>query len=107
MGLWKNLSPISRIYYIKSPRLTRISLTAVFSASQKTALSGDFLYYTVQNEICMVLNKTLLKQQINLQEEIVKLNIDQEYIEKIAREKFMMVKPGEKVFRVIESKQMK
>ena len=51
--------------------------------------------------------QTLLTQQINLQEEIVKLNIDQEYIEKIAREKFMMVKPGEKVFRVIESKQMK
>ena len=51
--------------------------------------------------------QTLLTQQINLQEEIVKLNIDQDYIEKIAREKFMMVKPGEKVFRVIESKQMK
>ena len=51
--------------------------------------------------------QTLLTQQINLQEEIVKLNTDQDYIEKIAREKFMMVKPGEKVFRVIESKQMK
>jgi len=51
--------------------------------------------------------QTLLTQQINLQEEIVKLNMDQDYIEKIAREKFMMVKPGEKVFRVIESKQMK
>lgn len=49
----------------------------------------------------------LLTQQINLQEEIVKLNVDQDYIEKIAREKFMMVKPGEKVFRVIESKQLK
>tara|TARA_Y100001960_G_C14737481_1_gene861136 strand:+ start:1600 stop:1917 length:318 start_codon:yes stop_codon:yes gene_type:complete len=51
--------------------------------------------------------QTLLTQQINLQKEIVKLNIDQDYIEKIAREKFMMVKPGEKVFRVIESKQMR
>ena len=51
--------------------------------------------------------QTLLTQQINLQDEIVKLNIDQDYIEKIAREKFMMVKPGEKVFRVIESKTMK
>ena len=51
--------------------------------------------------------QTLLTQQIKLQEEIVKLNMDQDYIEKIAREKFMMVKPGEKVFRVIESKQMK
>ena len=57
---------------------------------------------SLQSEI-----QTLLNQQLNLQEEIVKLNIDQDYIEKIAREKFMMVKPGEKVFRVIESKQMK
>ena len=48
--------------------------------------------------------QTLLTQQINLQEEIVKLNVDQDYIEKIAREKFMMVKPGEKVFRVRDSK---
>ena len=31
------------------------------------------------------------------------LNIT-DYIEKIARERFMMVKPGEKVFRVIEFK---
>ena len=27
-------------------------------------------------------------------------------VEKIAREKFMLVKPGEKVFKVIESKMM-
>ena len=48
----------------------------------------------------------LLAQQIKLQVEITKLNVDQEYIEKIARERFMLVKPGEKVFKVIESKSM-
>ena len=36
--------------------------------------------------------------------EINKLQTDSLYIEKIAREKFMMVRPGEKVFRVRESK---
>tara|TARA_B100000959_G_C14506033_1_gene429251 strand:+ start:29 stop:352 length:324 start_codon:yes stop_codon:yes gene_type:complete len=46
----------------------------------------------------------LLSQQIFLQEEINRLKYDTSYIEKIAREKFMMVKPGEKVYRVIESK---
>ena len=46
----------------------------------------------------------LLSQQILLQEEIHKLSNDTDYIEKIARERFMMVKPGEKVFRVIEFK---
>ena len=48
----------------------------------------------------------LLTQQIKLKDEIERLNVDQEYIEKIAREKFMLVKPGEKVFKVVESKTM-
>ena len=48
----------------------------------------------------------LLTQQVKLQSEITKLNVDQDYIEKMAREKFMLVKPGEKVFRVKESKMM-
>ena len=55
----------------------------------------------LQNEV-----EQLLAQQIKLQTEITKLNVDQEYIEKIARERFMLVKPGEKVFKVIESKTM-
>ena len=46
----------------------------------------------------------LYQQQIALQEEINKLTYDTNYVENIAREKFLMVKPGEKVFRVIESK---
>ena len=50
--------------------------------------------------------ETLLHQQISIQEEIHKLKYDTSYIENIAREKFMMVKPGEKVFRVIESKKI-
>lgn len=48
--------------------------------------------------------KDLYQQQIALQEEMNKLAYDTSYVEKIAREKFLMVKPGEKVFRVIESK---
>ena len=46
----------------------------------------------------------IMAQQISLQQEINKLTNDTIYLEKIAREKFMMVKPGEKIFRVIESK---
>ena len=48
----------------------------------------------------------LLSQQIGLNDEIHKLTYDTLYIEKIAREKYLMVRPGEKVFRVIESKQV-
>lgn len=48
--------------------------------------------------------KQLLNQQIKLQNEIIKIESNTEYLEKIAREKFMMVKPGEKVFKVINIK---
>ena len=42
-----------------------------------------------------------LRQQIAaLEKEVEKLEFDEKYIEKIAREKFRMVKPGEKVFKV-------
>ena len=46
----------------------------------------------------------LQKQQIKLNTEIHNLQTNIDYIEKIAREKFMMAKPGEKIFRVIEYK---
>ena len=49
----------------------------------------------------------LLNQQIQLKEEIFKLETDEEYLEAIARERFLMVKEGEKVFRVIDTKQIK
>ena len=46
----------------------------------------------------------LTKQQINLNNDISNLKTNIEYIEQIAREKFMMAKPGEKIFRVVEYK---
>ena len=48
----------------------------------------------------------LTVQQINLNDEITNLKTNSAYIEKIAREKFMMAKPGEKVFKVIQYKQV-
>ncbi len=56
-----------------------------------------------KNQLNLKINK-LYEQQVALQQEINHLSSDTEYIEKIAREKFLMVKPGEKVFRVIEHK---
>ena len=46
----------------------------------------------------------LMVQQDNLRKEIKKLQTDEEYIKHIAREKFMMVLPGEKVYRVQDEK---
>ena len=51
----------------------------------------------IQNEINQLRNQIAL-----LEKEEEKLKFDEKYIEKIAREKFKMVKPGERVFKVIE-----
>ena len=43
----------------------------------------------------------LRKEREERKEEKNKVENDLEYIEKIAREKYKMVKPGEKVFKVV------
>ena len=49
----------------------------------------------IQNEINNLRNKIVI-----LEKEEEKLKFDEKYIEKIAREKFKMVKPGERVFKI-------
>ena len=49
----------------------------------------------IQNEINDLRNRIAM-----LEKEEEKLKFDEKYIEKIAREKFKMVKPGERVFKV-------
>ena len=51
----------------------------------------------IQNEINNLRNQIAI-----IEKEEEKLKFDEKYIEKIAREKFKMVKPGERVFEVIE-----
>ena len=51
----------------------------------------------IQNEI-----NRLRSQIAMLEKEEERLKFDEKYIEKIAREKFKMVKPGERVFKVLE-----
>ena len=55
--------------------------------------------YNLQNDIYI-----LTEQQQKLNSDISELQNNPEYLEKIAREKFMMAKPGEKIFRVIQYK---
>ncbi len=49
----------------------------------------------------------LIQRESHLTEEIAKIKSDDTYLEKIAREKFQMVKPGEKVFRVVDNRKIK
>ena len=59
-----------------------------------------------RNQIQAEINQ-LIKEEAELTNELDRLTNDKEYIKKIAREKFHMVKPGEKVFRVIDRKKTK
>ncbi len=47
---------------------------------------------------------SLYAQQEQLREDNLRLEIDLEYIEQIAREKYMMVKDNEKVYRIRHNK---
>ena len=49
----------------------------------------------IQNEIDFHISK-----ELDLTDELNRLTNDSEYIKKIAKERFQMVKPGEKIFRV-------
>ena len=48
--------------------------------------------------------EVLLNQQTTLREDINKLQTDEEYIKKIAREEFYMAAPGEIIYRVKRDK---
>ena len=49
----------------------------------------------------------LILEEEDLTIELDRLENDDEYIKKIARERFHMVKPGEKVFRVLDRRKVK
>ena len=49
----------------------------------------------------------LIREEAVLTNELDRLINDKEYIKKIAQEKFYMVKPGEKIFRVIDRRKIK
>jgi len=49
----------------------------------------------------------LIQEEVELTSELDRLTNDKEHIKKIAQEKFHMVKPGEKVFRVIDRRKIK
>ena len=53
----------------------------------------------IQNQINYLRNQIAM-----LEKEEEKLKFDEKYIEKIAREKFKMVKPAERVFKVTDGK---
>ena len=62
--------------------------------------------YKKRNQTQVEINQ-LIEKETELSGEIDRLINDKEYIKKIAQEKFHMVKPGEKIFRVIDRRKIK
>ena len=66
---------------------------------------GLLKLYNIKNERKIIQKKIaqLREEKEILKNEKSKIENDLEYIEKIAREKYKMVKPGEKIFKVIDN----
>ena len=66
---------------------------------------GVLKLYKIKNERKIIQKKiTQLREEKEiLKNEKSKIENDLDYIEKIAREKYKMVKPGEKIFKVIDN----
>ena len=66
---------------------------------------GLLKLYKIKKERQIVQKKiTLLREEREkLKIEKIKIENDLSYIEKIAREKYKMVKPGEKIFKVVDN----
>ena len=66
---------------------------------------GLLKLYKIKNERKLIQKKiaSLREEREKLKTEKIKIENDLSYIEKIAREKYKMVKPGEKIFKVIDN----
>ena len=66
---------------------------------------GLLKLYKIKNERQKIQNKiaSLRLEREELKDEKIKIENDLDYIEKIAREKYKMVRPGEKIFKVIDN----
>ena len=89
----------------KLPQLTSVLLIAVLSGCIVLLFFSDRGLVSLwelkkeKSDIQQEIN-SLRKEIANLKRESEKLEFDQDYIEKIAREKLKMAKPGEKVFKI-------
>ena len=66
---------------------------------------GLLKLYKIKNERQLIQKKiaSLREEREKLKTEKIKIENDLSYIEKIAREKYKMVKPGEKIFKVVDN----
>ena len=97
----KSIFPSQRQLYKGIVFLIFFSFTIVFIFGDH----GLMKLYKIKNERKIIQKKIaqLREDKEILKNEKSKIENDLDYIEKIAREKYKMVKPGEKIFKVIDN----
>ena len=97
----KSILPPQRHFYKGIVFLIFFSFAIVFIFGDH----GLLKLYNIKNERKIIQKKIaqLREEKEILKNEKSKIENDLDYIEKIAREKYKMVKPGEKIFKVIDN----
>ena len=83
-----------------------IILGGLFLISNDMGIIRWYQLHKERNQIQAEID-LLIHKEVELSNELDRLTNDKEYIKKIAQEKFYMVKPGEKIFRVIDRRKIK
>ena len=83
-----------------------IILGGLFLISNDMGIIRWYQLHKERNQIQAEID-LLIHKEVELSNELDRLTNDKEYIKKIAQEKFHMIKPGEKVFRVIDKRKTK
>ena len=97
----KSISILQKKIFKGIVLLISFSLTIIFIFGDH----GILKLYRIKNERKIIqkeISELRIQKEI-LKDEKVKLESDLNYIEKIAREKYKMVKPGEKIFKVLNN----
>ena len=83
----------------------KVWLTTILAKYDPNQGSKAFSYFSVitKNWFIHQVKKTAKRASREVEYEKVKIESDLNYIEKIAREKYKMVKPGEKIFKVLNN----
>ena len=78
----------------------------LFLVSNDLGIARWYQLHRERNQVKTEIEQ-LIQEEAELTNELDRLINDKEYIKKIAQEKFYMVKPGEKIFRVIDRRKIK
>ena len=110
---WENIVGVLKKFYRKKTIFQNriLIFPLIFIVGGLFLISNDMgimKWYQIRKERNRIQAEIdqFIQQEAEFTDELNRLTNDVEYIKKIAQEKFHMVKPGEKVFRVIDKRKI-